>query len=88
MRTINLTHLPGNLTRAEVVARYAEKSGRDVRDALFYFVFGTYKIGVIIQQIYYRYRKGLTQDPRFAMLGEALKACAQTAEKSIMSDEL
>ena len=88
MRTFNLTHLPGNLTRAEVVARYAEKSGRDVRDALFYFVFGTYKIGVIIQQIYYRYRKGLTQDPRFAMLGEALKACAQTAEKSIMSDEL
>jgi aminoglycoside phosphotransferase (APT) family kinase protein len=88
MQTFNLTHLPGNLTRAEVVARYAEKSGRDVKDALFYFVFGTYKIGVIIQQIYYRYRKGLTQDPRFAMLGEALKACAQTAEKSIMSDEL
>ena len=83
MRTFNLTHLPGNLTRQEVVRRYAEKSGRDVDNALFYFVFGSYKIGVIIQQIYARYRQGLTQDPRFAMLGEALQAYAQMAANAI-----
>ena len=83
MRTFNLTHLPGNLTRQEVVRRYAEKSGRDVDNALFYFVFGSYKIGVIIQQIYARYRQGLTQDSRFAMLGEALQACAQMAANAI-----
>ena len=83
MRTFNLTHLPGNLTRQEVVRRYAEKSGRDVEDALFYFVFGSYKIGVIIQQIYARYRKGLTRDPRFVLLGEALQAYAHMAANAI-----
>ena len=88
MRTFNLTHLPGNLTRQEVVRRYAEKSGRDVDNALFYFVFGSYKIGVIIQQIYARYRQGLTQDPRFAMLGEALQACAQMAATAIEKNRI
>jgi len=88
MRTFNLTHLPGNLTRQEVVRRYAEKSGRNVDNALFYFVFGSYKIGVIIQQIYARYRKGLTQDPRFAMLGEAMQACAQMAANAIEKNRI
>jgi len=88
MQTFNITHLPGNLTREEVVTRYTEKSGRDVKDALFYFVFGTYKIGVIIQQIYARYKKGFTQDPRFAMLGEALRACAHTAALAIEKNRL
>src|SRR5262249_32177409 len=46
------TALPGSLTRAELVARYAEKTGRDVSGMLFYYCFGLYKIAVILQQIY------------------------------------
>lgn len=62
------TDAPGSLTRAEVVARYAEASGRSVQDVAFYFAFGLFKTAVVLQQIYYRYQQGLTQDARFASL--------------------
>src|SRR5262249_10889558 len=60
------TALPGSLTRQELVARYADKSGHDVSSMLFYYCFGIYKIAVIIQQIYARYVRGHTRDARFA----------------------
>ncbi len=69
----NLTWLPGNLLRQELADRYAQQSGRDVQHLLFYYIFGTFKIGVIVQQIYARYKKGLTQDPRFAPLIEVVR---------------
>lgn len=55
-----------NVSRQKLVELYAEKSGRDVSQVLFYYVFGTFKIAVIAQQIYARFAKGLTQDKRFA----------------------
>jgi aminoglycoside phosphotransferase (APT) family kinase protein len=58
---------PGSITRREFVARYEEAAGRKVENPLFYFVFGCLKNAVIIQQIYYRYKQGLTKDERFAM---------------------
>ncbi len=48
------TDAPGMLTRAEVVAYYAERSGRSVADWRFYEVFGLFRLAVIIQQIYRR----------------------------------
>lgn len=62
------TTLPGSLTRQEVAARYAERTGRDVSNVLFYYCFGLFKTAVVLQQIYYRYKQGLTQDERFAAL--------------------
>jgi aminoglycoside phosphotransferase (APT) family kinase protein len=84
-RTLGLgaTALPGNFSRVQVWERYIEKSGRDERDPLFYYVFGLFKIAVIAQQIYFRYRKGLTTDARFARLGEAVKLLALTASSAI-----
>lgn len=79
LKPFSLTWLPGNYTRAEFVDRYAEKTGFDLNDKLFYYVFGAFKIGVIIQQIYARYKKGLTQDPRFANLIYAVMACGENA---------
>lgn len=79
----NLTWLPGNLNRAQVMERYAEKSGRSVDQMLFYYVFGAFKIGVIVQQIYARYKKGHTQDPRFAGLLEAVKYFGRQAVTAI-----
>ena len=61
-----VTSRPGMLTRAEVAARYFERSGRRTHNLVFYYVFGLFKTAVILQQIYYRYAKGLTKDPRFA----------------------
>jgi aminoglycoside phosphotransferase (APT) family kinase protein len=64
------TIVPGMLQRAELAQRYAEKTGRDLSDIVFYYVFALFKVAVIIQQIYYRYFHGLTKDERFASLGE------------------
>jgi aminoglycoside phosphotransferase (APT) family kinase protein len=62
------TTISGSLTRREIVRRYAEKTGRDVESILFFYCFGLFKTAVVLQQIYYRYKQGLTQDERFAML--------------------
>ena len=77
------TTLPGNLTRTEIVERYAQASGRDVSDVVFYYVFGLYKIAVISQQIYARYKQGLTKDERFGLLIHAIRAIGDTAVAAI-----
>lgn len=84
----NLTWLPGNLNREELVARYAAQSGRDTSNILFYYVFGLFKIGVIVQQIYARYKKGIAHDPRFAALIHVLHACADNAQKAIVFNRI
>ena len=61
--------LPGMPTRAEIVARYAERTGRPVDGWAFYEVFGLFRLAVIAQQIYYRYAHGQTTNPAFKDLG-------------------
>lgn len=82
------TTLPGNLGRAEVVQRYAVRSGRDVSGILFYFVYGLFKIAVIAQQIYFRYKQGLTHDERFASLIGAVKILGHTASQAIQKSRI
>ncbi|HSZ60439.1 MAG TPA: phosphotransferase family protein [Terriglobales bacterium] len=66
------TNLPGALTRAQLVERYAGATNRDPGDTIFYLAFARFKVAVIIQQIYYRYAQGLTQDERFAVLPQRI----------------
>jgi aminoglycoside phosphotransferase (APT) family kinase protein len=80
---LGLTAAPGNLSRAELVARYARITGRDVSDALFYYVFGLFKLAVVAQQIYARYVRGLTGDPRFASLDASVRALGQMAGRAV-----
>lgn len=77
------TTLPGNPSRDEIVERYARKSGRDISNLTFYYAYGLFKLAVIVQQIYYRYKKGYTQDPRFANLIYAVRACSSMAVRAI-----
>ncbi|GMA57145.1 aminoglycoside phosphotransferase [Alicyclobacillus sacchari] len=67
------TVLPGFLRRDEIVQLYARTSGRPVDHLVFYQVLGTFKLAVIIQQIYVRYKMGKTTDPRFAQFGDAIR---------------
>ncbi len=62
------SHVPGMLTRAEMVAYYAERSGFEVSPEQwrFYEVFGLFRLGVIAQQIYYRYHEGQTSNEEYA----------------------
>jgi aminoglycoside phosphotransferase (APT) family kinase protein len=77
------TALPGSLTRRELVARYAEQTGRDVGNALFYYCYGLFKLAVIIQQIYARYVRGFTRDERFARMHERVRATAEHAVRTL-----
>ena len=77
------THIPGALTRAELVAEYARRSGRDAGDIAFYYAFGLFRLAVIAQQIYYRYFHGQTRDKRFAMLILAVAALERRAGQVI-----
>jgi aminoglycoside phosphotransferase (APT) family kinase protein len=61
-----VTSKPGFMTRKEFMQRYAEKSGRDLSEMHWYMVFGYFKLAVILQQIFARWRKGQTSDERFA----------------------
>lgn len=67
------TLMKGNPSRTDIVQRYAELSGRNVDNFVFYYAFGLFKIAVIAQQIFFRYKAGLTKDEKFAQLD---KACA------------
>jgi aminoglycoside phosphotransferase (APT) family kinase protein len=65
------THVPGMLTRAEVIDYYGEQTGRGVDNFDFYEAFGLFRLMVIIQQIYRRYALGQTTNPQFAGFGQA-----------------
>ena len=78
-----LTKLPGSLSRSEVVEYYSLRSGMLISDIVFYYAYGLLKIAVIVQQIYARYRKGLTKDARFADLGGLVTACGTLASRAI-----
>ena len=54
-----------SLLAEEGASRYCERLGVDPQRVPFYRVFGVFKMGVVIQQIYVRYHRGQTQDERF-----------------------
>jgi aminoglycoside phosphotransferase (APT) family kinase protein len=69
----------GFMTRDELVERYAARSGRPVGNVRFYHALGLFRLTVIIAQIYARYRRGQTQDVRFAALEHMIPLTAQRA---------
>jgi aminoglycoside phosphotransferase (APT) family kinase protein len=77
------SHLPGMPTREEFVARYLELSGRKCDDFTFYEVFGLFRLAVIIQQIWARFRLGQTTNPAFAGFGAAVNTLINRAEGKI-----
>ncbi len=90
MQMLNLTPttISGNPTRSEVVEMYAKKSGRNVDHVIFYYIYGLFKIAVIVQQIYARYKKGYTQDQRFAKLNLVVKGCGVMALQAISKNKI
>lgn len=82
------TIMEGNPGRSEIVELYLQKSGRKVNNLIFYYAFGLFKIAVIAQQIYYRYSKGLTTDPRFAELNKASELLCNVALQAIQTKKI
>ena len=77
-----------NISRRELIEIYAEKSGRDVSGMLFYYVFGTFKIAAIAQQIYFRFAGGFTRDTRFAAFNHFVHALGKIASDAIETEEI
>ena len=74
-----VTNGPGWFTREEIIERYKTKTGHDVSRIVFYEVFARFKVAVVIQQIYFRYVKGQTQDERFRNLDGLVASLASEA---------
>ncbi len=85
---LNPRVLMENISRRELAEMYAEKSGRDLSNILYYYVFGTFKIAVIAQQIYYRFAAGFTSDERFADFNIFVAALGQIARNAIDKKEI
>ncbi len=77
------THLDGMLTRDEVVHQYASLSGMTIDDYSFYYIYGLFRLAVIVQQIFYRYEKGQTDNPAFKPLSMVRDLMLQQAIRQI-----
>jgi aminoglycoside phosphotransferase (APT) family kinase protein len=82
------SHVPGMLTRREIISYYGERSGWTVDNFDFYEVFGLFRLMVIIQQIYRRFVLGQTTNPRFADFGAAAAYLGKRCRRLIKDSAL
>ena len=78
------SHLDGMPTRREFIAKYLELSGRRCDDFTFYEVFGLFRLSVIIQQIWARYKAGQTTNPAFKGFGMGVNILINRAQGLIV----
>jgi aminoglycoside phosphotransferase (APT) family kinase protein len=78
-----VTTRPGWFTRDQLIERYTAASGADLARLPYFEVFALFKIAVVIQQIYYRFVKGQTDDPRFRAFGERVRYLARRATELV-----
>jgi aminoglycoside phosphotransferase (APT) family kinase protein len=77
-----VTRQPGFATRRELLARYRERSGREVGDESglsFYLVLAVWKLAILLEGSYARHLAGMTDDPFFASMEEGVPALARRA---------
>ena len=82
------TYYPGNPTRLELVTQYEALSGKKVDNFTFYYAYGLFKLAVVVQQIYYRFKKGYTKDPRFAHLNQQTIQLGNMAWQAIQKNRI
>jgi aminoglycoside phosphotransferase (APT) family kinase protein len=82
------SHSPGFLTRREAVQRYGARRGVDVSTVPYYYIFGLFKIGVVLQQIYHRFHLGQTKDERFRVMDQLAEMLFQGAMRRTENPQL
>lgn len=82
------TMMEGNPSREELLNKYANQSNRNVDNFIFYYVYGLFKIAVIVQQIFYRYKLGLTKDEKFAQLDKVCVTFCKMAKQAILKNRI
>ncbi len=79
------THEKGMFGREELMEYYLSKMNLEVENQKFYYIFGVFRLAVIIQQIYYRYYHKQTKNPAFKTFGVASSMLEQYCKKLIKS---
>ncbi|MEW6444095.1 MAG: phosphotransferase family protein [bacterium] len=82
------SNAPGAPTRREVIRMYEELSGMKFQSPEFYYAFGLFRLAVIVQQIYYRFYHGQTQDVRFQAMIFGTIALEKAARRVIEGEGL
>jgi len=82
------SNAPGMLTRRQFVDYYAERAGIRLDNFDYYYCYGLFRLAGIVQQIYYRYYHGQTQDKRFAQFIEMNRLLEQTSLQVIAKSTL
>jgi len=77
---------PGYPTQAEVLARYAECSGRDLSDLGFYIALASFKAAVILEGIHFRYVHGQTVGEGFQEIGTMVEPLVASGLAAIRKD--
>jgi aminoglycoside phosphotransferase (APT) family kinase protein len=67
-----ITTGPGFLTRAQIAARYAAATGRDVSAVGYYMAFGCFKLAVVLEGIHARFLQHKTVGEGFEKEGPAV----------------
>jgi aminoglycoside phosphotransferase (APT) family kinase protein len=82
------SNAPGMLTRQEFADYYAERAGIKIDCIDFYYCYGLFRLAGIVQQIYYRFYHGQTQDKRFAQFVQMNKLLEQMSLQVIKQSHL
>ena len=82
------TIFEGNPSRSKIVELYCKKTNTEIDDFVFYYVYGLFKIAVIVQQIFFRFKKGLSSDQKFSKLDKYAKVLSDTAWQSIQKMQI
>ena len=79
------TTAPGFMNRAQAIERYHSLTGFPIDAVNWYVVFGTWKVAVVLQQIFIRWHRGQTEDARFARMGEGAQRLFELAAARLQS---
>jgi aminoglycoside phosphotransferase (APT) family kinase protein len=82
------SNAPGMLTRQEFADYYAERAGIKIDCIDLYYCYGLFRLAGIVQQIYYRFYHGQTQDKRFAQFVQMNKLLEQMSLQVIKQSRL
>lgn len=88
LKLFNLSHLPGNFSRDELMAYYFSNGKGSKKEMVFYYVFGLVKVAAIAQQIFKRYSQGFSTDARFAQLIHVVEAAGIKAIQTLQTDKI
>lgn len=88
-KMFNVSSLPGFIKRAEYLEKYLNLNPiAEPKDLIYFYIFGLFKNAVVIMQIFYRYQKGFSTDPRFANINKVAFRLIEKAKLSLQIKEM